>query len=378
MRIESIALRPVRIPFRRAFQHALANRTQAEAILVVVRSAAGTVGLGEIVPRPYVTGETVASVLGESGPRRAERYRGARFSSCGEVVAFLRGELACDPGDLATLGGFELAVLDVASRELGFALADVLGAPPGPELPPGAVIGFDVPTSELKKHCMLLRLTGKAHLKVKVGRADDLERLSVVSAAFGAGIAIGLDANAAWTASDAIEHLEQMKSRVSIAWVEQPVARDDLRGMRRVREETGLRVMADESLCRLADGVRLVEQQAADIFSIRLGKCGGFLGSLRLVELAKQSGIGLHLGSLVGETAVLSGAAEIFGRSVAGFACHEGRGQNRFLLRGDIAEVDPGAGGLGLSLREDWMSQFEATPEGTASAGTSSKEKTGT
>jgi len=36
--------------------------------------------------------------------------------------------------------------------------------------------------------------------------------------------------------------------------------------------------MADESLCSLDDGRRLIEERAADIFSIRLGKCGGFSG----------------------------------------------------------------------------------------------------
>ena len=46
MRIESIALHLVRIPFRHAFGHALKQRTEAETIIVVARSAAGTVGLG--------------------------------------------------------------------------------------------------------------------------------------------------------------------------------------------------------------------------------------------------------------------------------------------------------------------------------------------
>jgi muconate cycloisomerase len=150
-----------------------------------------------------------------------------------------------------------------------------------------------------------------------------------------------------------------MRARFNIESVEQPVAGDDIEGLRRVRLETGIPVMADESLCSLDDGSRLVEAGAADVFNIRVGKCGGLLGSLRLTELARASGLGVHLGALVGETAVLSRAAELFGRSVPGFACLEGKGQNRFLLEGDIGEEESGAPGLGVALRADWLAKYE-------------------
>ena len=96
--------------------------------------------------------------------------------------------------------------------------------------------------------------------------------------------------------------------------------------------------MADESLCTIEDAQELIRMQAADIFNIRLGKCGGFLASLRLVELAQASGLDCHLGTLVGETGILSRAAEIFGRRVPGFACLEGKGQSMSFLEEDVVE----------------------------------------
>jgi muconate cycloisomerase len=362
MRIESVALRLVRIPFKHAFGHALKQRTEADAIIVEVRSAAGASGLGEIVPRPYLTGETLEQVMAETAPARAARCLGQTFASRDETVAFLRAELDQAGRALATLGGFELGILDLAARELGFAIADVLGGgPPGPELPPGVVIGFEVATGALKKHCTLLRFAGRKHVKVKVGQPDDMERLEIVSQILGAELPLRLDANGAWSIDEAVERLRAMRARFRIASVEQPVAGDDIDGLRRVRLETGLPVMADESLCTLEDGRRLIDAGAADIFNIRIGKCGGLLGSLRLTELAKQAGLGLHLGALVGETAVLSRAAELFGRSVPGFPCLEGKGQNKFLLSGDIASDAEGDGpvGLGLTLREDWLALYE-------------------
>jgi muconate cycloisomerase len=363
MQIEAIELRFVRIPFKRAFGHALKQRSEAETIVVIAHSTAGTTGLGEIVPRPYLTGETVEGVLSRSAPERARRWQGRRFSSKEQVVAWLREELDGAGRELATAGGFELALLDLAGKELRFPAGEVLGGTPGPDLPAGVVIGFEVKTPELKKTCALLRMSGKRHVKIKVGQADDLERLAIISATLGPTLPLRLDANGAWALGEAIERLGEMGRRFNIASVEQPVEAADLEGMRRVRVETGMPVMADESLCSLDDGRRLIAAQAADIFNIRVGKCGGLLGALRLAELARAAGLGLHLGALVGETAVLSRAAELLGRFVPGFDCLEGKGQNRFLLQGDIATETDGAAGLGVELSEDWLRQWSAPAE---------------
>jgi muconate cycloisomerase len=358
VRVESIELCPVRIPFKRPFGHALAQRTAADTIIVIARSAAGGIGLGEIVPRPYLTGETVADVLARIAPARGRRCRGLAFGSQAELVGWLRDELEGAGRELATLGGFELALLDLGGKELGFGAGDVLGGPPGPELPPGVVIGFEVGSPELKRHCLLLRMAGKTHIKVKVGRPDDLERLSIISAALGAHRALRLDANGAWPLDVAIERLKEMRDRFPIESVEQPIPDGDPDGLRRVRVETGVKVMVDESLCTLDDARRLIEAGAADVFNVRVGKCGGLLGCLRIVELARASGIGLHLGALVGETSILSRAADVLGRHVPGIACLEGKGQSRFLLAGDVAVEAPDAPGLGVSLDQEGLRRY--------------------
>lgn len=359
MQIESVSLRFLRIPFKHAFEHALKQRTEAESLVVLVRSSAGTTGVGEIVPRPYLTGEILEEVLHRIAPERARRCLGRSFSSQSEVVTWLRQELDKTGRELATLGGFELAILDLAGKELGFSASDVLGGGGGPELPPGVVIGFEIKTPELKRYCALLRMSGTRHVKFKVGQPDDLERLEIVSKMLGSDASLRLDANGAWSANQAIEKLKTIASRFNVESVEQPVGREDLEGLHRVRAETGLKVMADESLCSLEDGHRLIAAEAVDIFNIRIGKCGGLLGSLRLVELARSAGLGVHLGALVGETAVLSRAGELFGRAVPGFACLEGKHQNRLLLEGDIAKEVGGPFGLGVEIQDEWLSRYE-------------------
>ena len=199
------------------------------------------------------------------------------------------------------------------------------------------MIGFEIDTDALPSHCAMLRLAGRRHIKVKVGCDNDVERVKIIRQSLGPSVPIRIDANGAWSAEQAIEILQQM-APVRIQSVEQPVPAADLQGMRQVRESTGVPVMADESLCTIEDAQELIRMQAADIFNIRLGKCGGFLASLRLVELARASGLDCHLGTLVGETGILSRAAEVFGRRVTGFACLEGKGQSMKFLEEDIVE----------------------------------------
>ena len=363
MRVDAVRLHLLHIPFKGAFEHALKRRTEAETVIVVLRTAAGTVGVGEIAPRSYLTGETIDRVLDEAAPAQARRCLGETLATRDQVVTWLRTGLERAGRDLATFGGFELAMLDAAGQELGFTFADVLGGAAGPELPAGIVLGFEVATRALKKQCALARLAGRRHVKVKVGRADDLERLEIISHTLGKDLPLRLDANGAWSVPEAIERLKVFGAVVNVASIEQPVAGDDLAGLRRVRLETGVKVMADESLCSVEDGRRLIAAEAVDIFNVRIGKCGGVLGSLRLVELARSAGLGLHLGALVGETAVLSRAAEIFGRHVPELDCLEGKGQNRFLLEGDIASEVEGRAGLGLELQEDALRRYERRRE---------------
>ncbi len=335
MRVESVRLHRVQIPFRGSFGHALSERSRSDAVFVELRDELGNVGWGEVLPRPYVTGETIEGVLADTGPALARRLLGQSMADRGAVQAWIHATLSHIGRDLAVFGGFELALLDLAGRRLGFSLAEVLGGEIGPSLPAGVVIGFEVATADLRSHCVKLRWSGKTHVKVKVGHAEDGQRLAAITRVF-KDVPLRLDANAAWTASQAVACLQSWQPQVPIASIEQPVPADDIAGLREIRERTRIAVMADESVCTLADAKRLVAQQAADVFNVRPGKQGGMLASLALVNYAQTAGITLNLGTLVGESGVLSRAAEVFGRCVRGFACLDGKGQNHFLLEGDI------------------------------------------
>jgi L-alanine-DL-glutamate epimerase-like enolase superfamily enzyme len=361
MRIADVTVYRICIPFRRPFGHALYWRDKTETIILCISSDAGLKGWGEVLPRSYLDGGTIADVISREVPDLVESWRGRTFESGDQVVAALREEHHRRSCSLATLAGWELAVLDLAGKAFGFAAGDVLGRTVGPELEAGVVIGFDVDTEKLERNCLLLRLAGKRHVKVKVGRDNDLRRLQIVNAVLGPAVPIRIDANCAWSEDEAISQLRRMR-QWNVCSIEQPVSARDLDAMRKVREKTGMAVVADESLCSLEDACSIVKARAADVFNIRIAKCGGFLASLDLVKLAKDSGLSCQLGTLVGETGILSRASEIFGERVEGFHFLEGKRQNRQLLVQDIVEHPGahGAHGLGITVAGERLDRWAA------------------
>lgn len=361
MRIRSVSAYHIRIPFKATFSHALQSRGCTESIVIVVESECGLRGVGEVLPRPYLTGERIEDVWRTHLPALIARWMGRVLACREQTVAALRDEMRIAGRVLATLAGWELAVLDLAGQAFGFPAGDVLGPATGRDLEPGVVLDFAVPTASIEKRCILLRISGLRHIKVKVGCNDDLHRIEIVRGILG-DVPLRLDANAAWTADHAIGMLRRME-RFHVHSIEQPVPADDLYGMRRVRDETGVAVVADESVCSLDDARRTVSAGAADALNIRIGKCGGLLACQQLVSFARENGLSCHLGTLVGETGILSQAAEVFGRRMQEFEFLEGKRQNRTLLVEDIVDVPAPAGirdreGLGLTIVQDRLRRW--------------------
>lgn len=362
MQIDAVVLDRVQIPLKARVEHARSERRTTDAVVVTLRSTEGLSGYGEILPRPYVTGESVERSLHEIAPGLARTLLDRQFGDKEEVMSWLWSALDATGKNLATFSGFELALLDLAGRTFDFPAGEVLGNDPQAPLPPGVVIGFETPTDKLARHCAVLRLRNRRHIKMKVGLRDDEKRIGIVCNVLGPGIPLRLDANGAWTPDEAVTHLRALHA-YPIASIEQPVAAHDFAGLRRVRNETGVAVMADESVCTIEEADRLIDEGAVDIFNVRLGKCGGLLGSLRIVERARDGGLECNLGTLVGETGILSRASELFGRFVSGFPCLDGKGQNRSLLEADLLETsaqdtDPLTPGLGVVISEPRLRSY--------------------
>ena len=329
--IETLEILPMHIPFTQAFVHSKTSRSNSDSVIVRLKGSDGLTGYGEALPRSYVTGEDVPGMVGalryKLGPNAMKLDLDSGTGALGQIQSFVEGwsSLQTSSPDVvawnAILCALELAMLDWAFKRSGESISNWLAPIRRDVVYTGVIDATDPETArEMAARYAQARF---GTLKVKVGVDDDLQRLEAVRKAAGGRIEIRVDANGAWTALEAISALKQLKA-YNVSAVEQPVPASDLEGMLRVRYETGVTVIADESLVTLNDAANLIRMEACDVFNIRVSKCGGLLASKQIAQIGLDAGIQVQVGAQVGETSLLSAAGRHLAAHLPGVEYVEG------------------------------------------------------
>jgi len=290
------SVRAVDLHLEVPFAISRAVRTEKRVILVEAEED-GRVARGEASPDPFF-GETPEAL--EAAVR--------------DALALLPE----DPLDLATLrvrlddrfphGGAAAAAIDIlahdrAAQAAGVPLRTFLGLAPADAPPTSFTLGIAEP-GVMAERAAAAAARGFSVLKVKLGKGDEAAILSAVRERFGG--AIRVDPNAAWTPEESPERIERI-APFGIELVEQPVAPEDLEGLRYVRERSSLPIVADEAAVRLADVDRLAG--ACDGINVKLQKCGGVAEARDMIARAHELGLKVMLGCRAAETSVGIAAA---------------------------------------------------------------------
>ncbi len=387
MRVVELEARHVRVALRRKVTHASHVRTDTDNVVVRCKLSDGTTGYGEGVPRDYVTGETIDFSLDLLTRSDLPKQFDTECENFVQAVHFAeRLKLAASPDDDRGILGnsarcaLELAVLDAFGRAFGEPLTRVteLVAPElytfAQEVQYSGVIGN--PRGWKKRlYPLVYRLAGFAQVKLKVGIEghDDVKRTKTIRRWLGRRMDLRLDANEAWAPADAAARIRELEP-FGVTSVEQPVRHEEVACLADVRKQVQTPIMLDESLCGEIDAERAVRGGWCDLFNLRLSKCGGFIPSLRLAQLAKRHNLGYQLGCQVGETAILSAAGRHFATSVAGLRYVEGSYDRHLVWEAlSVEDLTFGRGGrapallgtgLGFTLdpaRLDWVTKRKET-----------------
>ena len=129
--------------------------------------------------------------------------------------------------------------------------------------------------------------------KIKVGTADDLEKLKTIRQHTNAIIRI--DANAGWTLDQALDTIPVLE-QLGIELIEQPLAKEDFEGTKMLKTATSIPIIADESCV----GERDVEK-CAGYFSginIKLTKCSGITPAMEMIKKARSLNLQVMLGCM--------------------------------------------------------------------------------
>ncbi|WP_198655232.1 mandelate racemase/muconate lactonizing enzyme family protein [Streptomyces geranii] len=335
----------VALPMRVGFDHPAARRRTSDS-LVLRLTVDDVSGIGECAPRSYVTGETTDSVTEalQRVPLHALFDR-LHTTPPTELAAQLRAEgfestfpelfthtLGTPPGtNLVCL--LETAVLDLLCRQLLLPVGELLF--------PGAAVLDSVPVSQVLDLSIgveeFLDTRGPFHF-VKVKASDDIERdvrtVAAIRRRLGADVPVMVDANMSWTPRTAAPYARRLRE-AGMDLVEEPLPRRSWAALRALRQETGVRVLLDESVCTAADARAAVAAGACDAVNVRVSKNGGPVASARLIEYARTEGLGFQIGVQVAETGPLINASRALALRSPGALTVEGGQSDRFFAEAD-------------------------------------------
>lgn len=306
-------------------------------------------GLGEIIPRSYLSGETIESAWSDLRASLWPALQKIEFSDEDPAIQLAPiFKQASANGQIAAFSGLDIAVYDAWSRATKIPLVSLLGGK-------RETIRFTFPLggSGPRKTRILARLgkfLGYRDFKLKTGLAKDEERLREARRVLGDRADLRVDANAGWTAAE-VRKLKPLFHEVRISSLEQPLPANEISEMVKLERDLGIAVMADESLCTWADAEALSQAGGIRLWNLRLAKNGGFTGFRAILDVAKKSGTAVHHGVLVGESPILTAAARV-AASLGPFT-HSEYGFPTLLLKTRIAKGAPrGVFGQGTPFPE--------------------------
>jgi muconate cycloisomerase len=293
-RIETI---PIRVPLKAEFAIRSGrggSHSVSPFLLVKVHTDAGLTGLGEASCTPRWSGEDQVTgahlirayleplLLGEN-PVDIERLT-QKFRLAFAVNYF-------------TKAAVEMALWDLAGKIAGKPVYELLGGKVREAVPTKwSVSGVDPEKAAGIAQWAVAR--GFKAMKVKVGLEPegDVARVKAVRAAIGPDVKLGVDANGGWGPENAERTIQQLRAE-GIYFVEQPLPPEEITAMAELRRRIGLPVVADESIGTLQDARTLALADAADVFSIYVGKAGGIGPAAKIARFAAEAGIQCTLGS---------------------------------------------------------------------------------
>ena len=293
--ITAVDATAVDLPLTEPFAIAGGAPASAANVLVRIRLADGTVGLGEAAPFREVSGESQESSMAA--------VAGVRDWLVGNDVRTYRplsARLAEALGnEAAARCAIEAAMLDALTRHHRLPLWVFFGGS-----------GTDVETDmtitagdadHAARTAAAIRGRGIATIKVKVGALsveEDAERLAAVRRVAPRAPLI-VDANGGYTPAEAVRLLELLQKRgIALELFEQPVSRESWAELRQRTAGYGVALCADESARSSADVLALVRADAFDVVNIKVMKCG-VVEAIAIWHLARAAGKRLMIGGMV-------------------------------------------------------------------------------
>lgn len=292
MKIVNVTARVLRARPGRAVVFAAGKYPEFSAVLVRVDTDDGITGYGEAIARagaeaaraavesllgPVIIGADPANI---EGLHRLMVSQLRRFGHAGGVV-------------IEAVSGIDTALWDIAGKAAGRPVRDLLFGAGRQQVPVYASSVYidtaEVMVAQTKEQAD----AGFTTIKLKSGHAPrgggkhaDVAKIAAIREAVGPDIELGVDANSAYDAADAVWVARRFEE-LDIAFFEEPCHPDDIDGYARVRAQSAIPLAGGETLFLSYGFSEYLRRGLLDVVQPDVARCGGITGARQVATLAQ-------------------------------------------------------------------------------------------
>ena len=309
MKIQSVELIPVTLPYRIPVSDAWGVYRAAHCGIVRISDEAGNKGYGEVSLAWFggVHGMCVQAQR-DWGPK----LLGMETCNITAINALLDGFCTFSRRYLLVKAGIEMAVWDLLGKEEKKPVYELLGGKLRESILLTGGVAMQEPEKMLEDAQRLVR-EGYKELKVKIGLDEekDLDSIRRIREAIPGEVRLRVDVNMAWSdRKDAKRRMDALY-KLGVEIVEQPLDYRDTEGLAWLREHSPCKILADEGIWDRRDAVRYIRAGAADLFHVYICEAGGIQGARQVFETAQAFGVPCTIGSMPEGIVGASAAAHI-------------------------------------------------------------------
>jgi muconate cycloisomerase len=296
---------PVALPLKAPMKMSGETIATAANLLVRIETSNGTVGWGEAASAPTMTGDTQGGLVAAVRNHLAPMLVGQDLRQWASLRPMLHRALAGNGGAHSAL---EMAVLDLVGHASGARLIDLVGKPRRTAVKPMWLLGNKTAAEDIAE-AHGKQAEGFDFFKLKIGVKPLRDEIAIALAVREAlpRTPLCADANCGLTLSAARAYVEKTR-KAKLMFVEQPLAQDDIEGLRKLARATKAPIGIDEGIHSLAD-ITTVARAGAGGVSLKLIKLGGISAAIDAGRLCQRLGLSVNIAAKIAETSISSAAA---------------------------------------------------------------------
>ncbi len=243
-RITKVEIIKLNIPYKEPFVISLGVIPEATNVVVRIHTSEGLIGTGECAPFVFIVGETQETVY-ELARLVGKLLLGKDPYAIEERIYEIDRAVKGNP---TMKSAFDMALYDLLALKASMPLYQLLGGSKQREIHTDMTISIGDP-EKVAADALSFQMDGFPAIKVKLGTttSEDVARIRAIRQAVGPDYPIRIDANQGWDPMTAIETLKALEP-FGIEHCEEPIAHWNNRELVKVRENSPIPIMADESL----------------------------------------------------------------------------------------------------------------------------------